>query len=59
MIWRYSGFILSSDLAKPRDKKAKSLYRLEPIEVSYHPVKLGGHRHCVSRDKMILVYHVT
>ena len=33
-------------------------YELEPIKVSYHPVKLGGHRHFGSEDIMISVCHV-
>ena len=26
--------------------------------VSYNPAKFGGHRHCVSRDIMVLVCHM-
>ena len=33
-------------------------YRQEPIKVSYHPAKFGGHRHYGSGDIMIFVGHV-
>ena len=48
----------SCDLARPRDQNVIWLYRREPIKVSYHPAKFGGHRHCGSGDIMILVCHV-
>ena len=31
------------------------LYRYEPIEISYHPAKFDGQKHCVSGCIMILV----
>ena len=30
----------------------------EPLKVSHHPVKFGGHWHCGSGDTMVLVCHV-
>ena len=39
-------------------------YSMMPREVSWchshhsHPAKFGGHRHCVSGNKMVLAYHV-
>ena len=39
-------------------QRAILLYRLEPIEVSYHPAKFGGHSHCGSVGIIILVCHV-
>ena len=31
------------------------LYRQEPITVSHHPAKFGGHRHCGSGDIILLL----
>ena len=33
------------------------LYGLEPLKLSHHPAKFGGHRHCDHGD-MILICHV-
>ena len=33
------------------------VYREEPIKVSYHPAKFGGHGYWVSEDKIIIVWH--
>ena len=30
----------------------------EPLKVSQHPVMFGCHRHCGSREVMVLVCHV-
>ena len=35
------------------------LYGYQPIKMSYHPAKHGGHRHSSSRQIMIFVCHVT
>ena len=32
----------------------KRLYRQEPINVIYHPAKVGSHRHCSSGDMTFL-----
>ena len=56
--WRYSCFILSCDLQRPRDQRALWLYRLMRIEVSCHPAKFDGHRNCDRGDIKILVCHV-
>ena len=34
------------------------LYRQEPIKISYHPAKFGGHRNCSSENMMISVWYV-
>ena len=43
-MWRYNGFSLSPDLARPRDQRAMWLYGWESIKVNYHPTKFRGWR---------------
>ena len=47
---RYNGFSLSRDLTRSRDQRVMWLYWQEPIKVSYHPAKFGGHWHSSSGD---------
>ena len=54
---RYNDFRLACYLAKLRDQRVMWLFGQEPIKLSYHPAKLGGHRHSGSQD-MFLVCHV-
>ena len=44
--------------AKPHDQRVMRVYRQEPIKVSYHLAKFGGHWHSGSGDIIILVCHV-
>ena len=39
-------------------KKSYDVVGEEPVQVNYHLVKFGGHRHCGSEDIKILVSHV-
>ena len=55
--WRYNDFRLSRDLKIQRNQRVIRLYGQEPIKVSYHPAKFGGHRHTGSED-IILVCQV-
>ena len=55
MVVEYSFFRLSYNFARPRDYRVMWLNALEPLTVSHCPVKFGGHRHCGSRDIMLLV----
>ena len=57
--WRYNAFSLSRDLARPCDQRVEWLYRQDPIEVSFHPAKFGGHRHSGRGNIMVFVCHVT
>ena len=41
---------MSGDLANPLDQMVLWLYEQEPFKVSYHPAKLGGHRHSGNGD---------
>ena len=56
--WRYNDFRLSRDLKIQRNQRVIRLYGQEPIKVSYHLAKFGGHRHCGNDDIMSLVCHV-
>ena len=44
------GFSSSGDLARPRDQRFVLLYGWEPLKVSHHPIKFGGHKHCTIGD---------
>ena len=35
------------------------LYGYQPIKMSYHSVKFGGHRHSSSRQIIIFICHLT
>ena len=48
--WRYNDFSLSRDFTKPRDRRVMWRY--------YHLSKFGGHRHCGSKDIIILFSHL-
>ena len=49
---------LSRDLAKPHDQKFMWLYGKEPIKLSCHPAKFGGHNHSSGEDIKFLVCHL-
>ena len=51
--WRYD--FKYRDLEKSRDQRVIRFNEQEPIKVSYHPAKLGSHRHCGSRDMFLVV----
>ena len=53
--WRYNGFSLSRDLARPCDQSVLHLYGWEPLTISHHPAKFGGHRHCGSEDMFSMI----
>ena len=44
---------------KTRDQRVMSLYGWEPLNVTHHPPKLGGHKHCDSEDINILANTVS
>ena len=39
-------------------KKVMRLHKQEPINVSYHTTKSGGHRDCGGGDIVVLIYHM-
>ena len=49
--WRYIGFNLSQDLAKPYDQND-----WEPLKVSHYPPKFCGHRYFDSRDMFLVCW---
>ena len=53
-----NGISLSSDLIRPRDQRVIGLYGQELIKVNYHLTRFDCHRHCGSKDIMILVCKV-
>ena len=48
--------MLSRDLTRPRGQRVVGLHREESIKVIHHPVKFGGHKHCVSEDIIVLAF---
>ena len=50
--------MLSHDVRRPRDQSLISLYGSEPLKVSHHPTKCGGHGYCGSGDIKVLVCQV-
>ena len=56
--WRYNGFKLSCDIARPPDSRAMGLFKYESLKVSYHPTKFGGNKHCGSGNAILLICHV-
>ena len=55
---RYDVLDLLPDLVRPRDSRKMQFYRQEHIQINYHSVKFGGHRHCGCGVITILVCHV-
>ena len=53
--WRYNGFGLSHNLARPCDQRVMRLYRQDRIKATYHRVKFGDHRYSGRRDTMVFV----
>ena len=51
------GFFVTWPCKTTWSKLCMTLWK-EPLKVSHHPTKFGGHRHCGKEDKMILVYHI-
>ena len=54
----FCGFSLSRNLARPCDQRFMWLYGQWLINITHHPVMIGGYMHCGSDDIMILVCHV-
>ena len=52
------GFNLSRDLASPSGQRVIWRHGLEPLKLSHHPIKFGGHNQWVSREMVVLVCHV-
>ena len=48
-------FRLSRDLSIPREHRVERLHPLEPLTVTHHPPKSGGHKHCGSGDIFLVV----
>ena len=46
---------MSQDLALTCEKSVIWIYGREHVIVSHHSAKFKGHRHCASRDNMVLV----
>ena len=49
---------MSRDLLRPRDLRAMWIYEKKLLKVSPQPVTFGDHRHCVSGEIVVLVWHV-
>ena len=50
----YNDFSLSHDLTRPHDQRFMQFYGWELLIVTHYPSRHGGHRHCGSRDMMLL-----
>ena len=53
LVMEINGFCLSRDLTKSCNQGF--LWLGACVKVYHHPSKFGGHRHCASLDKMVLV----
>ena len=56
--WRYNGFSLSRDLARPRNGRFMKLYEWDPLFESFTPAKFHRDSRHGTRDILVLVCHV-
>ena len=59
LYWRYISFILSRDFTRPRYQSIIWLSGLEPLKISHHLTKFGGHRHCGSGDIVLFCHAIS
>ena len=50
---------MSCNLARPGDSRVCNFKRRNPVKVSYHSAKSGGHSQSDSGDVIVFVCHVT
>ena len=57
-IWKENGFSLSRDLARPCNQRIIMAFLAGAPQGKSPPYQVGGHRHCVRRDVVVLVCYV-